>query len=99
MALSRSSRVNREGSSGGCSGPVIGVAAGLGEAVQLVGDLQLDLLHARDVLELDAALLAGVADDERAAAEEPVDHADLEVDAADPVERDGSTGLGDQPAS
>ena len=68
----------------------------VGQLVQLLGDLQLDLLDARDVVQLDPALLAGVGDHERAAAEDPVDDADLEVDAADPVERDGAPLLGDQ---
>ena len=35
--------------------------------------LQLDLLDPRDVVQLDPALLAGVGDDQRAAAEQPVD--------------------------
>ena len=77
------------------SGAIVAAVA-TREAVELVGDLQLDLLDLGDVVEQDAAGGAGVGDDERAAAEDPVDHADLEVDAADPVERDRATLLGDE---
>src|SRR3954447_5877114 len=71
------------------SGAVVGGVAGvpgLGEPVQLVGDDALDLLDVGDVLERHPALLAGVGDVERAAAEDPVDQADVEVDLADPVQ-------------
>src|SRR6476620_6149073 len=76
------------------SGAIV-AAVTTGEAMQLVGDLQLHLLHLGDVVELDLSVGARVGDDERAAAEDPVDHADLEVDAADPVERDRAALLGD----
>src|SRR5690349_9254451 len=77
------------------SGAIVAVVAAR-EAVELVGDLQLDLLDVGDVVEQDAAVGAGVGDDQGAAAEDPVDHADLEVDAADPVERDRAALLGDE---
>src|SRR5829696_987146 len=64
--------------------------------MQLVGDLELDPLDVGYVIELDAAVGAGVGDDERAAAEDPVDDPDLEVDAADPVERDRAALLADE---
>ena len=51
------------------SGAIV-AAVTAGEAMELVGDLELDLLHVGDVVELDAAVGAGVGDDERAAAED-----------------------------
>src|SRR5690606_27744044 len=60
----------------------------LRELVQLLGDQQLHVLHPRDVVQLDPTGGAGVRDDQGAAAEDPVHHADLEVHAADPVEGD-----------
>src|SRR6478736_6093933 len=67
------------------SGAVIGPA--VDRVVRLVDQVvedQLDLFHARDVVELDTTCLAGVGDDKRAAPEDPVDQALLVGDVADP---------------
>ena len=64
--------------------------------VQLLGHLHLHPLDVRDVVQQHRAGLARVGHHEGAAAEDPVDDADLEVDAADPVERDGPALLGDR---
>src|SRR6478735_7602086 len=83
------------------SGAVISLA---GPVEELVAHPKLGLFDVGDVVELHPALLAGVGDDQGAAAEDPVEQALLVLDVADPVHRDvvaptgEQAGAGDQPA-
>ena len=96
IASSRRSPARRAGSSSGTAQAPSSRRSPSERPCSSWATWQLHVLHAGDVVELDPAVGAGVGDDEGAAAEDPVDHPDLEVDAADPVQRDRPPLLGDE---
>ena len=71
------------------------VSGRVGGVVQQLVEPALHVLDVRDVDELDGAVRGGVADDQRAAPEHPVDEAELVGDVAHPGERDVVAPAGD----
>src|SRR4051794_19297117 len=83
-------------SAGSDSSGVVGPPRVAVDPAEEVHQLVLHVLDVGDVVQLDRAVGAGVADDEGAAPEQPVDRAHVVGHVADPQERDVVSAPGDQ---